>query len=132
MKQMLCVLVLLVVGCLEQGVRGVYYVMVETEPFDKDGDGIQDGITVFLVFRNRELEPVSFYDAECRVVLRVYGNGVVYEREVLFDSSELAGRQGGIVVLSEDLGVEYGDIAVVVTIEGRGEFHAEKRGVNFS
>ncbi|KYK37044.1 MAG: hypothetical protein HXS48_09330 [Theionarchaea archaeon] len=132
MKRSLCVLVLLVVGCFEQGVRGVYYVMVETEPFDKDEDGIQEGIMIFLVFRDRELEPVSFYDAECRVVVRVYGDGMVYEKEVLFDSSGLVGRQGGIVVLSEDVGVEYGDIVVVVTIEGRGEFHAEKKGVNFS
>jgi len=106
--------------------------MVETEPFDKDEDGIQEGIMIFLVFRDRELEPVSFYDAECRVVVRVYGDGMVYEKEVLFDSSGLVGRQGGIVVLSEDVGVEYGDIVVVVTIEGRGEFHAEKKGVNFS
>lgn len=132
MKRLLCVLVLFIGGCFEQGIRGVYYATVETEPFDKDGDGIQDGITVFLVFRDQELEPVHFYDAECEVIVKMYGNGVVYEKKVLFDSSELVGRQGGIVILSKDVGIEHGDIAVVVIIEGRGEFHAEKKGVNFS
>ncbi len=129
--KLLCVVVLcLLVGCLSQGVRGVYYVTVETEPLDDNGDGIGDGITIFLVFRGRDLEPVSFSDAECVATVRVYGeNGLMYEKVVSFDSSALVGKGGGIVILGEDVQEDYGDVKVVVTIEGRGEFRSEKKHV---
>lgn len=129
MKRLLCIVVL-VMGCLEQGVRGVYYVTVETEPYYEEG--AQEGVMVFLVFRDRDLEPVSFYDAACRVVVKVSSDGMMYEKEVLVDSSGLVGRQGGIVIKGEDVGVAYGDVVVVVVIEGRGEFHAEKKDVKLS
>lgn len=128
----LCVVVLcLLVGCLSQGVRGVYYVSVETEPLDENGDGIGDGITIFLVFRDRDLEPVSFSDAECVATVRVYGgNGLMCEKVVSFDSSALVGKEGGgIVIVGEEVQENYGDVKVVVTIEGRGEFRSEKKHV---
>ncbi len=125
MRLLILVLVVCgIVGCFQQGVKGVYYVSVETESLDVDGDGIQDGITVFLVFRNRNFEEVSFYDAECTAKIRVYGEGLVYEKEVSFDSSG-----GSFEILSEEAGMEYGDISVVVRIEGRGEFRSEKKNV---
>lgn len=125
MKRVL-LLVLCVVGCFQQGIKGVYYVAVETEQYK---DGVQEGVTVYLVFKGRDMEPVSFYDAECRAVVKVYGDGVVYEKEVLFDSSELVGEAGGgIVITKEEVGFTgLVDITVVVTIEGRGEFRSEKR-----
>lgn len=127
----LVLLVLLVTGCLYQGVASVYYVTVETEEIDENGDGVQDGVNLFLVFKNREFEQVSFYDAECRATVRVYqGDEMVYEKEILFDSSELVGRAGGIVITTEDVSGT-GDIQVFVVIEGRGEFRSEKKDVNF-
>lgn len=128
MKRFAFILILCCMGC--QGISGVYHVTMKTEPYDGDGDGVQDGITIFLVFRDRELEPVSFYDAECTAVITVYGDGILYEKEVFFDSSELVGKAGGgIVILSEEAGIEYGDVLVVVTIEGRGDFRCEKKNV---
>ena len=124
------ILVLLVTGCLYQGVASVYYVTIETEEIDKNGDGVQDGVNLFLVFKNREFEQVSFYDAECRAIVRVYQGEIVYEEEVLFDSSELVGRAGGIVITCEDVSGT-GDIQVSVVIEGRGEFRSEKKDVDF-
>ena len=133
MNRFTCILILCVVGCLHQGVAGVYYVTVETESYDENGDGVLEGVLVFLMFKDRELEPVVFYDAECKVVLSVYSGGeLMYENEVLFDSSELVGRRGGILVTGEEVGCEYGDIIVIVTIEGRGEFRSEKKNVKFS
>jgi hypothetical protein len=120
-------------GCLSQGIKSVYFVMIETEPLDVDGDGRQNGISVFLLFTDRELEPVSFYDAECKAILRVYdGKNMIYEKEVFFDSSELVGRAGGGISLRLDSDSEYGDIKVIVVIAGRGEFHSEKKNVKLS
>ena len=124
------ILVLLVTGCLYQGVASVYYVTIETEEIDKNGDGVQDGVNLFLVFKNREFEQVSFYDAECRATVKVYQGEMVYEKEVLFDSSELVGRAGGIVITCEEVSGT-GDIKVLVVIEGRGEFRSEKLNVDF-
>ena len=133
MNRFMYIVILCVVGCLHQGIAGVYYVTVETEQYDENGDGVLEGVVVFLVFKDRELEPVIFYDAECKVVLSVYSDGEpVYEKEVLFDSSELVGRRGGIFITGEEVGCEYGDIIVIVTIEGRGEFRSEKKNVKFS
>jgi len=131
MKRFAWILVLCVAGCFYQGVKGVYYVTMETESLDADGDGVQDGITVFLVFRDRDFNVVSFYDAECRAVVRVYDDhGLVCEKEVSFDSSELVGKAGGgIPVVVSNGDNKYGDITVVVYIEGRGEFHTEKKNV---
>jgi hypothetical protein len=118
-----------VLGCLSQGVRGVYYVLVETEPYDGNGDGLQDGILVFLLFRDRELEPVVFYQADGTAHIWVYQNGeVVGEKEVSFDSSEMVGEsEGGILVKTS--GKELGTVRVSVHIKGRGDFTAEKRDV---
>ena len=133
MNRFTYIVIVCVVGCLHQGVGGVYYVTVETEQYDENGDGVLEGVVVFLMFKDRELEPVVFYDAECKVVLSVYsGGGLIYEKEVFFDSSELVGRRGGILVTGEEVGCEYGDIMVTVTIEGRGEFRSEKKNVKFS
>lgn len=133
MKRLVCVFVFLVAGCFYQGVKGVYYVTMETEPLDVDGDGIQDGVTVFLLFRDRDFSVVSFYDAECTAVVRVYDeDGLVFEKEVSFDSSVLVGEAGGgipVVVPEDENGSMYGDITVVVIIGGRGEFRTEKKNV---
>lgn len=127
MKKVMCVVCLCVVGCLYQGVNSVYYVMMETEPYYEEG--VQEGVYVFLVFRDKNMEIVHFYDAACTGVISVEGDGLHYEKEVVFDSSELVGRRGGILVLKEEVKSEYGDITVKVTIEGRGEFHSEKKNV---
>jgi hypothetical protein len=118
-----------VTGCLGQGVRGVYYVLVETEPYDGNGDGLQDGIIVFLLFRDRELEPVVFYQAEGTAHIWVYQEGeIVGEEEVSFDSSEMVGEsEGGILVKTSGKGL--GTVKISVSIKGRGEFTAEKRDV---
>ncbi|MBU7018516.1 MAG: hypothetical protein HXS44_13475 [Theionarchaea archaeon] len=127
MRKVMCVVCLSVVGCLYQGVNSVYYVMVETEPYYEDG--VQKGVYVFLVFKDRNMEIVHFYDAECKGVISVESDGLRYEKEVVFDSSELVGIKGGILILKEEVKSEYGDITAKVTIEGRGEFHSEKKNV---
>ena len=126
MNRFTYIVVLCVVGCLHQGVTGVYYVTVETEPCTA-------GVTVFLVFRDRDMEPVTFYDGECTAVISVYNTGVVYEKEVFFDSSTSVGRPGGgITILREEVNnISRGDIKVIVTIKGRGEFRSEKKNVYF-
>ncbi|MBU6999198.1 MAG: hypothetical protein HXS51_00405 [Theionarchaea archaeon] len=118
-----------VAGCLAQGVLGVYYVMVETESYDANEDGEQDGIIVFILFKDRELEPVVFYEAEGTAHIWVYQEGmVVGEEEVWFDSSEMVGKsEGGIPVRTSGKGL--GTVTVKVSIERRGEFTAEKRDV---
>jgi hypothetical protein len=118
-----------VLGCLIQGVRGVYYVLVETAPYDGNGDGLQDGIIVFLLFRDRELEPIVFYQADGTAHIWVYQDGeTVGEEEVSFDSSEMVGEsEGGILVKTSGEGL--GTVRVSVHIKGRGEFTAEKRDV---
>jgi hypothetical protein len=112
-------------GCLYQGVNSVYYVTVETEPLDTNNDGLQDGVTVYLLFRDQNFEIVHFYDADCSVVITVNG----YEKEVHFESSEMVGRAGGGIPVVLD--IEQGDISIVVVIKGRGEFHTEKKNVKF-
>lgn len=132
MKRLILIVVLLVTGCFYQGVQSVYYVTVETEAIDEDGDGVQDGVSVFLVFKDREFEPVSFYDAECRATIKVYkGDKMVYEEVVLFDSSEMVGRAGGGIVIDSEEVSGTGDIRILVVIEGRGEFRSEKKDVDF-
>lgn len=118
-------LVLMGAGCVYQGVTNVYYVTIETEPLDANNDGFSDGVTVYLLFKDRNFEPVHFYDAECTAVITVNG----YTKEVHFESSEIVGRPGGGIPVVLDC--EQGDISVVVVIEGRGEFHAEKKDVTF-
>jgi hypothetical protein len=133
MNRFIFIVIFCATGCLSQGVKGVYYVTVETEPLDVDGNGVQDGISVFLLFKDRNLEPVSFYDAECKVIVRIYdGKNMVYEKEVFFDSSELVGRPGGGIPLRLGSNSGYGDIRVIVVIAGRGEFHSEKKNVKLS
>lgn len=128
MKRFMWIVVLCVAGCFYQGVRGVYYVSMETEVLDEDGDGVQDGVTIFLLFRDRDMNVVSFGDAECTAVIKVYSSeGLVCEKEVSFDSSAMVGEQGGGIPIVMEDGVY--DIEVVVRIEGRGEFRTEKKKV---
>lgn len=119
------IVILCVAGCFYQGVKGVYYVSVETEVLDEDGDGVQDGVIVFLVFRDRDMNVVSFGDAECTAVIKVYNSrGLVCEKEISFSSSAMVGEQGGGIPVLVEEGVY--DIEVVVKIEERGEFRTEK------
>ncbi|MBU7013638.1 MAG: hypothetical protein HXS43_02305 [Theionarchaea archaeon] len=120
---------LVATGCLAQGVQGVYYVLMETDPYDGNGDGLQDGIVVYLLFRNRQLEPVVFYEGKGTAHIWVYQEGNLVGEEVAsFDSSEIVGKsQGGIVVKTAAKGL--GTVTARVNIEGRGEFTAEKRDV---
>ena len=126
MKRFIWIVVLCVAGCFYQGVKGVYYVSVETELLGQDGDGMQNGVIVFLLFRDREFNVVSFDDADCTAVIKVYSSeGLVCEKEVLFSSSAMVGEQGGGIPIVVSEGVY--DIEVVVRIEERGEFRTEKK-----
>ncbi|MBU7010972.1 MAG: hypothetical protein HXS46_09800 [Theionarchaea archaeon] len=125
MKRFIWIVVLCVAGCFYQGVKGVYYVTMETELLDEDGDGVQDGVIVFLLFRDRDMNVVSFDNAECTTVIKVYNSeGLVSEKEVSFSSSAMVGEQGGGIPIVVEEGVY--DIEVVIKIEGRGEFRTEK------
>lgn len=119
------VLLVCVTGCLSQGAKSVYFVRVETEPLYTSG--VQEGITVFLVFLDRNGEEVSFSGAESTALVSVYQNGLVYEKEISFDSSVLVGREGGGIQVRGVKGV--GDVRVVVKVAGRGEFRSEKKKV---
>ena len=129
MKQFICI-VLVMTGCLQQGIKGVHYITGEIDSLDEDGDGIPEKMVIFITFRDRSGEPLSFYDTEyCATVTCSDGNTVLYERSESFDASYSIGRGGGIIIpLSEIHAPGMIDISVTVDIEGRGTFQWKKPG----
>ncbi|MBU7031325.1 MAG: hypothetical protein HXS53_02225 [Theionarchaea archaeon] len=118
------------IGCLQQGIKGVHYITGDIDSMDEDGDGIPEKLVIFITFRSRSGEPLSFYDAEyCAIVTCSNGSTVLYERSESFDTSYSIGRGGGIIIpLSEIHASEMMDISVTVNIEGRGTFQWKKPG----
>lgn len=129
MKQFICI-VLITVGCLQQGVKGVHYITGEIDSLDENGDGIPEEIVIYITFQNRSGEPVSFYDAECCATITCRDSDtILYETSVSFDASYIVGKDGGIIIPLSGLSHTGAiDITVTIVIEGRGTFQWRKTG----
>jgi hypothetical protein len=115
---------LVLMGCLHQGVRGIHYITGEIESVDEHGDGTAEEIIIFITFRSRSGEPISFSDARCSATITFSDDHILlYETSFSFDSSSLVGESGGIIIpLSELPSGTAVDIHVLINIEGRGRF----------
>ncbi|MBU7042409.1 MAG: hypothetical protein HXS47_02365 [Theionarchaea archaeon] len=119
---------LIVTGCLQQGIKGVHYITGEIDSIDKDNNGIAEGIHIFIAFRDHDGEALSFSDAQCQATITCsIHQKIIYEKSVSFETSSSVGEGGGIILLfSDPPPAQQFDIDVTVEIEGRGIFQWTK------
>jgi hypothetical protein len=123
-KRLIWVL-LIVMGCLQQGIRGIHYITGEIDSMDGNEDELAEELIIFITFRSRSGEPISFSDAQCSATITYSDDHMLFhETSLSFDSSSAVGKAGGIIIpLSEIPRNDPIDIHVVIHIEGRGTFH---------